>query len=234
MLTANFTKGSNGSNILLADPGDASQWDQVNNNVTNTMTYDSSRALLGGGVSACKMLQGGTPNTQQLVWVAQFGTQTDHYGRVYLWMDAYYSLANMAFINVQSGGSLAARIYINSSGNYVLSDSTGAGLGNTTIPLRRGQWTRMEWHMVHNASTGSVEVKLFNNPHSTVPTETVSITNKNTLASADRIAVMQGTGLTAGDTQWVGGVAMQAPAYPGPITMGSQPGVLSAAGGILG
>src|SRR6266545_5839646 len=89
-LTATFEAGTNGNNILATDPGSASAWDAVTivNNTGRPPTAKYDTTHVGHGSLAAKIDVGST-DVAYCEWSAAFGTQTDHYGRLYLYLTAY-------------------------------------------------------------------------------------------------------------------------------------------------
>lgn len=219
VLTAGFEGGSNGATILTGDAGDASAWDSIAIPATGALTYDN--AHVATGVRAAKLAQGGTPGTLALGWTSSsFGTQTDHYGRFYIYATANpSSLFSLWWVNLV--GALKARIYLNVNGLILLTDSTGGGLVSTVTPIGLNQWVRIEYHVVHSATVGQVELKLFSSPDSSFPTETIATAaNANTGTGGDAVSLgFLGAATPANYTIWVDNFMAAAPSYPGPAAV---------------
>jgi hypothetical protein len=219
-LTADFELGVNGSNILTTDPGSATAWDlitKVNGTGTAIALYDNAQAALG--VLSGKF--GGTGGTGRgyAEWSTALGTITDHYGRLYLYLTANPA-ATLSMIQFGQGATRGARIDITTAGKLAGFDNPAAALFTTfTNAIALNQWVRIEWHIIHSATIGQGEVKLFNNAASATPTETqTGPANKNTLANVTH--AMFGVGV-AGTAQnmaiWLDNIVANATAYPGPV-----------------
>lgn len=215
-ITANFELGSNGSNILVADPGSATAWDVVDT-TAGPLTYDNTHSYqtLSGKVAA----SGAAASI--LSWTTAYGTQTDHYGRIYFYSSGVSNYIRLIqFINV----GLAARIGINGSLKINTSGSGGVGGGTMTNSIATGQWIRIEWHIVHSATVGIVEVKLFNNPDSASPTETLTTSSMDTQVQSVEVDFGWGSGGSSSETFWMDSIVAAATSYPGPIPGTSAPG----------
>jgi hypothetical protein len=211
-LTANFALGTNGNAILAADPGSANAWDAVLTTGSGTVTYDNTHTT-GYSPEMAKITLGGQAQTK---WSTALGTVTDHYGRLY-----WYQTASGNFLDVLrmgSSGSFAAGLIAdnNSSTKLALYDagSTVQATSATTIPVN--QLIRIEWHIIHSATVGQLEAKIFLTPDSSTPDETfATAATLNTLASANEI--LFGAVVDRGQSWWIGDVVANATAYPGPV-----------------
>ncbi len=210
--TANFELGTNASAVLAADAGSATAWNTVTD-VGPKITYSTAHPASGTLCAQIALTAGGA---HMMIWGAAFGTLTDHYGRVYVYLTANPANAT-PFINVNSGGSRAARFDINTNGTIRAFDNPGSALFTTTTnAIALNQLVRIEWHIVHSATVGQGELKLFNTASSSTATETSTGTaNKNTLANGDEIQF----GNINGDTPytfWMDQIVAGASSYPGP------------------
>lgn len=225
-LTAGFETGISGNTITTADTGDADAFDLVTIAAGGSAKYDNAQAALGS--LSAKLVQAATPGALNLAWSTAFGVSTDHYGRLYIYRTANPG-ATVALVVPFNGGSFASRIYLFTNGKISISDSTGAALATSAAALPLNAWSRIEWHIVHNTSTGSVECRIFSDPFSPIPTETLSVTGRNTLASANKIQVGFDPGGgqgAAGDTIWIDGLVAAALDWPGSGIPLNQSGTL--------
>lgn len=213
--TASFDTGVNGANILTTDNGSATAWNTRGQNGSSAMTYDNSR-FVSTPLSA-KFFFPGSSTQCYLQWDTAFGTQTNHYGRYYVYMDAYPTGgASDYWLEFFNGVSQTAGFKITTTGTIRPGDSAGDGTaGNVPIALQR--FVRIEWHVIHNTSTGSIEIKLFNEPQSLTPSETILYSGRNTGAQSTAMMVGSNNTSTQLSTIWVdqiiGGVTY---GYPGP------------------
>lgn len=224
-LTAGFETGVNGNSVLTSDTGDASAWDFVNVSGSTTIKYDTTH--VNSGSLAAKLVCDGT-NFGNVTWHPNLGT-TDHYGRIYLWITALPSAAFPIIQTADSGGGRAARIDIQHSGVLTLIDAPASGQKSSTAIVSTGQWIRIEYHVIHSATVGQIEVKLFNTASSTTPDETItSPATWNTGTGASYHQFGNPTSPKA-MTVWMDDIVAEATSYPGPVAGASVTGSSSLA-----
>lgn len=83
--TADFELGTNGNDILTSDPGSATAWDARNLPGGGSFKYDNTHVY---GAMAAKVITPANGAECNMEWSTALGGPTDHYGRLYLWMDA--------------------------------------------------------------------------------------------------------------------------------------------------
>ncbi len=228
--TATFETGVNGNNISTGDAGSATAFDAVtlgNGTGTGIAKYSSAQAATG----TLSGLLGGTGGTGKgyVIWSTAFGTVTDHYGRLYLYLTANPAgQISIMQVGTSGGDTRGARLDINTSGKLAGFDNPAAALFTTfTNSIALNQWVRIEWHIIHSTTVGQAEIKLFNTASSTSPTETQTGTaNKNTLANATGIQFGLGVaGAADGVGLYMDNIVAGAAAYPGPVADSTyQPG----------
>jgi hypothetical protein len=113
-------------------------------------------------------------------------------------------------------------IWVNEdAGRLRVTDGTGHAFF-VTGPINLGSWARIEWHVVNSATVGQWEVKLFNDPASTTPTESQSTAaNRNTGAAEASVQFGTGSGAAYSDTFWLDNIVAGATDWVGPI-VGTQ------------
>lgn len=208
LCTAGFEDGVLGAQITTADGGDATEWDSATHGASSSARY-SNTFVHAGALSA--KLTGDSVTPAILKWTTAFGTQTDHYGRIYIYCESNPG-STINLIRGDNGAAGAYRIQINSSGLIELLNNAGSIVGTFTTPIGLDQWVRVEFHVVHDATNGTIEAKLFNQPEDTTPTETVSVTPVATEASSDSILFRNNVSsyafylddIVAGDSTWPG------------------------------
>lgn len=208
--TATFDAGSNGATVSAGDAGAATAWDSVGSFGGNTLTYSNAHSY---GRLAAKFDNTAAPASQNsLIWSTALGTVTEHYGRVYL----YATYIPTGSYRVVQDGNGQFMVFINSSGLVWSIDQGGTAVA-TTVPIALNQWVRIEWHWVNSITVGQVEIRLFNSPNSTSPTEAVSTAaNRNTLASATSLEIGLGSGGGETGPIWLDNVVAGATSWPGP------------------
>src|SRR5207253_3145174 len=118
-ITANFETGTSGNTIATSDTGSATAWDGVIDGANTTVAYDTSHTY--GQLSAKINTTASTP--AYVAWLSTgFGTQTDHYGRIYVYFTANPS-ATFQLVRWLSAGSQVAALLLNTSGQIVIRDA---------------------------------------------------------------------------------------------------------------
>lgn len=215
--TATFETGVNGNTIAVADAGSANAFDAVLIGTGAALVYDNAHVY---GSLAAKVSTTGTVSASRTEWTTA-GTLSNWYGRVYLYFTGNIDdLHIMEFFD--SGGGHCAAISmagVANTGKIELLDATQSLItgGRTTNTISLNQWIRLEYHLINNAAAGSFELKLFNSPDSTTPTETVTTTNQNT--SADTLYFRHGVTLAQASVGpfWMDNIVIGATSYPGPV-----------------
>lgn len=163
---------------------------------------------------SCKISTGLTTNNPAVLWSTGIGALTDFYGRVYIYFTANPGGSIDLFTgNNGAGGSM--RIRITNAGKLAILDGGNTQQAITTNSISLNQWVRYEFHTVCNASTGSVELKLFNTPDSTIATETINATNINTNTQADTYRFGMRTNSASVTAFYLDDIAIDSAAYPG-------------------
>lgn len=203
--TATFETGINGATIATGDAGSATAWDFVGNLPKYSNTHVHREALAASFSSTTQDRVGWTLST------------SNHYGRAYIYMTTLSPF--FVFIQVLNSAANAAVVWLWDDGKLLIQD-TAAG-GHTlqmTNTLTLNAWTRVEWHVIHSTTVGQIELKMFNDPESSIPTEVLtSPASWNTNTGADQI--MFGSVTTAPATFWMDDIVANATAYPGPAPL---------------
>lgn len=218
VLTADFERGTSGTDILTTDQGSATAFDRRSVGGSSTLKYDTAHSAFGVLGAKFAPVAGGLC---YIGWNQPLGvTLTNHYGRFY-----FYAAANPAAVTpIWNAGktsdvSRQARFDINADGTIRILDNPATGIQSGSVPIALNQLIRIEYHVIHSASVGQIEVKLFNNPHSNVASEVItSPASWNTGADTDRIIY----GYVASDvtwTYWIDNIVANATSYPGPVTI---------------
>lgn len=221
--TANFDAGVSGDPIATSDTGSATAWDVRVLNVGGALTYSNAHAV--SGTLSGKFGVVGSSSVNYLGWSTALGTITDHYGRLYLWLDALDSSRTAFVYFITTGSANACGFWVNSSGTLSVVNNVNSQVGTTSATVSTAQWVRIEWHIIHSATVGQAEIKLFNTASSTTPTETVTTAaNKNFAADAREFWVgwTLGPG-TSGNVFYVDDIIVGATSYPGPIVPPGPP-----------
>lgn len=212
--TANFETGTAGNAIGTSDTGSSTAFDAVYASASTTV-YDATHVHAGS--LAAKVTAPGGVNSSTGSGFSWTTAATDHYGRVYLYLTANPTTSDMPIIQCSSPATRNARLDITTAGKIRYYDSPASGTNITTNTIALNQWIRLEFHFIHSATVGQIEVKLFNSAESTTPTETLtSPASLNTGASAG--GIFFGTFNSVSNCIfWMDDVVANATAYPGPV-----------------
>lgn len=155
-------------------------------------------------------------------WLTSMGTKTEIWGRAYVALLALPTGSARMFtaLNATTRG---ASLQIGTTGKIALVDAGNTVQATTTAALNVGGISRVEWHMVFNATTGLIEVKLFlTDPAGASPDETK--TTAATLATgAQATAYRFGraeSGAAATGDYWMDAIAIDDTAYIGAYSPG--------------
>ena len=148
-------------------------------------------------------------------WDRSFTWSPTWYGRVYVWFDTL-STGDVRLVRVRGGGSLRLAIDVMRDGRLRLKDANNSTIGMTSSAILTRGWVRIEWMVNH--STGTVEVRLFNSPNLTTPTETLRTTSGIAIgAFTDTVQIGRSGSQNFASTFWTDDPAIRIAGYPGPI-----------------
>ncbi len=213
--TATFETGTNGNAVLVADAGSATAWDTKTLS-SGAITYSNTHAVSGS--LSMKGVTGA--GAQSMEWNTAMGSVTDHYTRIYLWIDALPT-GNFFFQAAYGAASaLTYRLLMQAAGFVIIQPGSG-GTQSGAVQIATGQWVRIESHTVNSATVGSVEVKLFNTATSATATETIQVTGRNTLVATTSVRFGDEEGGGAVSPYYMDNIVAGAASYPGPYPVNS-------------
>lgn len=222
-LTAGFETGTNTNAIATTDTGDATAWDGILAIGGGSNVYDNTHVF--DGTLAAKSVSGS--GQTGLAW--HTGSLTEQYGRIYLWVDSatITSSQTVIFAGVWGGGRNGRIDLAFISAGHIklrLIDAPASGQQTGSVDVALDQWVRVEWHMVHSATVGQIEAKLFNDPASTSPSETVSSPATWNTGTATTLYVFgaKAEGGTSGFAVWMDAIVGGATTWPGPLPTTGQ------------
>ncbi len=211
--------GSNGTGITAGNSGGASgdAFESVSLGAGATAIYDNAQAH--NGSLAAKLATGGSAADCSLNYGSAIGSQPTVYFRAHVYMTANPGTSHRLIDAWDSGsGQLCFAIYLTSSGQLMSVNTAGSTIQTMSASVNLGSWFRVEVMLIGHASTGQVEVKLFNTADSTTPTETITSTaNQNTRGSANNFRFgAAGDPLPASRTLWLDDLGISTTGYLGP------------------
>jgi hypothetical protein len=222
LLTNSFEGGTNTVTISAANSGGASgtAFDVVTIGTGATATFDTAHAA--HGTLAGNITTTATSSQDFLSWTTAMGTQTQVWLRVYCYFTAnpgvglnlYRSLATAA---------LSAGLQLTATGKLRSLDSAGATVQTMTNSVALNAWFRVEAMILTSATVGQVEVKLFNTPDSTTPTETItSSANLNTGANMNTYRFGNTVSAANMGPFWMDDLGLSTTGYIGPVVAGGS------------
>lgn len=218
--TADFETGSNGSKVLTTDTGSSDAWNEVGRGGDGTSpSYSSTQAQ---GTLSMKVASSAGGDGGYVGWMtATLGNLTTVYGRAYLYLPSTSAIYPVYAFD--DADAIAWRILVN--GTISMRDSTGTDVATGAVSPSTGQWIRLEWKVVNNASTGLCEFKLFNDATSTTADETQTSGNCNTKANTSRIRFGDPGSLSpASSTYYFDNLLINDTGYAGPVAAASVTG----------
>lgn len=176
--------GSNGVVVTAGSSGGASgeAWQTVNDGTANNTVQFSTAATLFGSMGYL-FQTGGTADVGFITWANTMTPALTYYSRVYcqfvgtLPASVYriFQLTNNSFAS--SGG-----VGISGSGKFAVRNSAGTLIQSSTTNVPTDAWCRLELKVFSSATVGQIELKIYLDPYSDTPTETVTTAaNVNTL-----------------------------------------------------
>ena len=188
-------------------------FDTVVTNGGAGLVYDNSRTR-GVGLSARHTLGAGANSYYE--WNSSLGSPSVWYGRVYIWLNALPA-GDLRLIRGESaGGDLEFVIEVTRRGTMRIRNSSNQVIGTTRQAVLTSGWVRLEWKVNH--ATGQVELRVFNSPNLTTPTETlITAAGQSIGARPDRVQIgRSGTQAFAVDF-WTDDPALSTTAFIGPV-----------------
>jgi hypothetical protein len=183
-VTADFEVGAQDATVAVTDAGSANAWDAVSIGANTTVKYDG---LAHTGKRSVRFVSAGAGGayTSTISWSSgTLGTTTtDHWGRFYLYLTKGLN-GDRVFQARTTAGAQGASISIFTDQTLRLLDSALAVVATGTKAFPVGKWSRIEYHIVHSATVGSIDVYTYlgdnaENPSIDFPDEHLSATNIN-------------------------------------------------------
>ena len=185
---------TNGQVIATTDAGDSDSWDTVSIGGLATAAYETGTVY--NGAKSGKFATAATSTTVNCRWTAagKWAAISDHYGRAYIFIPTSWNTAweIMRFLNASA---VVCSLQVDATKHLAVKDSAGTVQASAATAFAGNVWARIEWHIVHSATVGSITVNVFvgANIEGTVPDYSVTATNINTGTQADEFRI----GITA-------------------------------------
>jgi hypothetical protein len=216
-----FESGPSAALIIPQGSGNPDPWDAtLTSGQYDTALYDTTHAR---GVFAGKFsTQSSGDQVGNVEWrTASFGTQTGWYGRLYLYLSANPGGSLTIAGATDGAGSVKCRIQVTSAGKLLIAGPTGGTLATDTVSIALNQWVRLEWHLVHDLSAGSFELRVFEtNAEAAVGSydRVLSVSSVDSGASAFGAIFGVCTSLVSAPAFWLDTVEVNNTGWAGPDT----------------
>ncbi len=216
-LSNTFEGGTQGVTITTANSGGVSgnAFDSVNIGTGGTCIYDNTH--VHSGTLENEQALGATAGQVYVVWSTSLGSVTELYSRIYLYLTANPG-ATAGKIEYISGAA-AVFLAISTTGKIGLINAASATVALSTNSITLNAWNRLEFHCIQNATTGTIQARLFfgSSVDSATPTESLDGGATNTGSSAYSAIRIGQTNNASNVTYWVGDVATSTTGWIGPV-----------------
>lgn len=217
-----FEGGTDGVAISNANSGGASG-DALDTFFTpsgGTIVYDDAQSAQGGLSALCNAASGANALME---WNSSWHSDTEVWHRMYFRFDNVSLTNHLTIAQLRSSDSPVAEVQLRNTNVIGLRDAALTLRYSSATSIAADTWYRLEWHVVHNASTGHMEARLFYgaNLHGTTPDESFGSpsANWNTGSGSDEVSQgIAGNPGASGATMWLDGIAIDDVAWIGPAS----------------
>lgn len=235
-LRHNFDGGPLGTNLTVANSGqvpgnDPFQFVDVGS-AQNHIEYKDA-ALLGRATAEYVLLVSTlAASTSGMQWSTPMGSQSQIWLRMYLYLTETPfnsgATADCPIFECDNGAAYSAWISIVRTTGAIRMENGPETLSTTTtnvLPIN--EWARLEARMLFSTTVGSTDVKLFLEPDSDTPTETVSSSgwNMGTATANSFVMGYSGLGTQNKPELYISGLELNNVGWPGPAPFRPGKGV---------
>lgn len=218
LITNSAEGGTHGVVVTSGNSGGASgtAWSTVVDGPSNTTVKFDSAATMFGSLGYT-FVTTGTAEDCFVAWIDPLTPSLTMYARTYCKFTnlpgAVYRI--MMLTNSSYGG--CGGVGINSSDKFVLRNRSGSTVLTSTLDVPTDAWFRLELMVFSDAAVGQIELKIFLDPYSTIPDETMTTpANVNTRGGDIQGAVFGADVDVANLTMHMDEMAVQETGYIGP------------------
>lgn len=212
--------GTAGATLTTSNAGGTgdTQFDFVSIGSGASVTLDSTHAHSGSLSLKCNVGTG--PADAGFEWSTAIGPLTAWYTRVYYYAGSNPTNHHRIYDAVTAGGAaLCSGVMHHTDGTLILLDGGFGIAAQTSTAIALNQWVRIETYFVGAAVGGYVELRLFNSPESTTPTETISASSVNTSGTATNFRFgFNGDAYDTNRTMWLDDIAITNQGWLGPAS----------------
>ena len=210
--------GSSGTTVTTGNSGGGSGDAFASVTLVAGGTAQFSNTHAHGGTLSYKLANTAAAENVRLNYsgLTQIAT---YYARCYIYLTANPVGNNPIMVFWSAIDNTEYYVNINSSGHLQIQDGSAVATHTTTATITLNAWVRVEAMCTGSATVGQRELKLFNSPESTTPTET--LTSAATLNTSGNLKEVDFGAMIAGDPSigplWFDDLAVANTAYPGPV-----------------
>jgi len=211
--------GTDGVNVSAANSGGASgnAWNTVN--ATGTLVYSNAQAIHG---SLSYSIVTTTSASAYMFWNSSSITVNTKtmYSRCYMYFAAAPPFTGRFMQFMNSTAQLIGGVGIDVSDKFAIRNSTDTVVATSTTTVPTSAWFRVELYVFSSATVGEMEVKIFLDPHSTTPTETLTTSStENTRGDDIKDALFGLAGGTVNADLYMDSMGTQDSGYLGPVIL---------------
>jgi hypothetical protein len=112
------------------------------------------------GSSSAAISTGSAGNPASFGWSTSFGTQTTHFGRIYVRLTALPGTSD-AFVEFLNAGTFVAGIQLTNTGILSVQNAAFSAVHNFSTVHSLSTWYRWEWKLVNSASVGQIILSMY-------------------------------------------------------------------------
>lgn len=233
-LINNFDGGPDGTDLTSANSG------QSNNDAFDlTDTASASKhiefkdaAALGRGTAEFVLwVSTSSATSAGVMWSTSMGSQSQIWFRQYMYLTQLPSdvgaVLDHPIFECDNGAVYTGWVEIGSSSGHlnIYNGAESVSVGTTTV-VPTNQWFRIGVRMLFSTTVGSVELRLYLDPDSDTPDETISASGWNMgAASANSFAFGYPATVTNRPTMYISGLELNNTGWPGPAPFRAGKGV---------
>ena len=212
-LANSLNAGTLGVSITRRNSGGASglAFDKVVTTGGARLVYDNTYTR-GVGLSARHTA--GPGGNSYYEWNRALGSPSVWYGRVYVRLAGLPS-GDIRLVRAQGGEDLELVIEVTRGGTVRVRDSANRIIATSIQPIELGAWVRLEWKVDH--ATGQIEVRVFNSPNLTTPSETLVTAAGQSIGShPDRVQIGRSGSQSFSSDFWTDDPSLSITGFVGP------------------
>jgi hypothetical protein len=176
------------------------------------LVYDNAHTR-GVGLSAKHTL--GPRGNAYYEWNRSLGAPSVWFGRVYVYLTGLPE-GDVRLIRAERANALEAVIEITRRGTVRIRDDSNRIIATSIQPVVTGAWVRFEWKVNH--TTGQIELRVFNSPNVTTPTETIVTATGQAIGSrADQVQIGRSGTQSFSSAFWTDDPALSTTGFIGPV-----------------